>query len=139
MLVPKLTDAEEPALLERPGHCLLSHAVHRSDGRGPTVDLGLDHAPLLVVSMCINHVTENERLLVSIWGSADGDNWGDRPLALFPPKSYCGIYSMFLNLAAHPHVRYLRASWNMIRRSGASQELFFGFSISARESSPQPA
>jgi len=84
--------------------------------------------------MGIHHVIENEKLIVSIWGSPDGNNWGDKPLVTFPPKSYCGIYATFLNLSRHPEIRYLRASWSMDRFGRGGQDPMFGFQISVQES-----
>lgn len=110
--------------------CLLS-----SDGTGPTVDLGRSRPELLVVSMGINHVLENERLSVLIWGSADGRDWGATPLTYFPPKGYCGIYSIFLNLAERPDIRYLRASWHVSRNQRDRGEPLFGFYVSTQGSS----
>ncbi|HLG95786.1 MAG TPA: hypothetical protein VKX49_05695 [Bryobacteraceae bacterium] len=87
-----------------------------------------------MLSMCINHVIENEKLTVAVWGSVDGIEWGDKPLVSFPPKSYCGVYSVFLNLAAHPHVRYLQLRWNMARYGHGSWQPLFGFHVSVQAS-----
>ena len=137
MLAPALTQRGSSAALDRTAYRLLSPCLDRRDGTGPTIDLGLDPASLLVISMGINHVIENERLTLSIWGSVDGNDWGEKPLVSFPPKAYCGVYSTFLNLAAHPQVRYLRAKWNMVRCGHGDGEPLFGFYVSARESSSQ--
>jgi len=137
MLAPALTPRDESAALERTTYRLLSPCLERADGTGPAVDLGLDHANLLVISMGINHVIENERLTLSIWGSVDGNDWGDKPLVSFPPKAYCGIYSTFLNLSANPRVRYLRAQWNMVRWGRSDGSQLFGFYATAQESSAQ--
>lgn len=102
------------------------------------MDLGLDHAALLVVSVGINHVIENERLSVSIWGSKDGEDWGDQPLIRYTPKSYCGVYATFLNLSLHPEIRYVRANWSMDRCGRGGPEPMFGFYISAQESGFDP-
>ncbi len=137
MLAPALTPRDESAVLERATYRLLSPCLGRADGTGPTVDLGLDHGDLFVISMGINHVIENERLTLSIWGSVDGNDWGDKPLVSFPPKAYCGIYSTFLNLAGHPRVRYLRSKWNMVRLGHGEGSPLFGFYASAQESGAQ--
>src|ERR1700741_855233 len=99
MLALTLIPRDERGTLDRTTHVLLSPTLERTNGTGPTVDLGSDSVGLLVASLGINHVIENERLAVSIWGSADGYDWGDQPLLTFPPKSYCGVYSTFLRLA----------------------------------------
>ena len=137
MLAPALTHRDESALSERTTYRLLVPCLQRGDGTGPTIDLGRDRSNLLVISMGINHVIENERLTLSIWGSTDGNDWGDKPLASFPPKSYCGVYSTFLNLAATPQVRYLRATWKMARSRRGDQSPVFGFYVTANESVPR--
>ncbi len=137
MLVPALTPRDQSAVMERTTYRLLSPCLEHGDGTGQTIDLGVDHAGLLVISMGINHVIENERLTLSIWGSADGNDWGDKPLVSFPPKAYCGVYSVFLNLTGHPQVRYLRAKWNMVRCGHGCGDPLFGFYASVRESSSQ--
>src|SRR5690242_12392887 len=130
MLVPMLTPSESLTPTQPNKYSLLSPSLHRTDGTGPVVDLGTQHAELLVPSICVNHVIENETLTVSIWGSADGIDFGEKPLASFPPKSYCGLYTTFLNLASHPHVRYLRVQWKMARYGRGRWDPVFGFSVS---------
>jgi hypothetical protein len=112
---------------------LVASSIEEKNGTGPTVDLGPDHARVLVISMGINHVLEDEKLAISIWGSADGDDWGDEPLLSFPPKYYCGVYSTFLDLSRHPNVRYLRVTWNMARWGKRAEQPLFGFYVSAEE------
>ncbi len=77
---------------------LLPEGIARSDGKGPEVDLGSKQGKLLVLTLGITRILEQESLEVSVWGSTDGEDWGARPLATFPPKFYCGIYSILLNL-----------------------------------------
>lgn len=134
MLAPKLSLPDQSS--ERKTYCLLPSALQHGDGTGPVVDLGAARPNLLVVTLGINHVVENARLVVSIWGSAYDGNWGERPLLSFSPKSYCGVYAIFLDLQQCSGIRYLQASWNMVRSVQASQEPFFGFYLAATESNP---
>ncbi|MBZ5611396.1 MAG: hypothetical protein LAP38_24300 [Acidobacteriia bacterium] len=113
---------------------LVPPCTERSDGMGPVADLGLDHAGLLVITLGINHVLEHEGIAVSVWGSADGSDWGTKPLVSLPQKCYCGIYSTFLDLSKHPQVRYLRVRWNMVRWGKWEHVPLFGFYVSAQES-----
>ena len=81
-----------------------------SDGCGPVFELSpSEHGKLLVLTLAINAVLEYETLFVSIWGSPDAETWGTTTLVSFPLKSYCGVYSIVLNLAARPDIRYIRA------------------------------
>jgi len=113
---------------------LLPENMSRTGGIGPTLQLDADRGKLLVVTLAINQVVEHGGITVAIWGSADGTDWGMQPLLSFPQKYYCGLYSLLLNLATRPEIRYLRAHWSM-RGWGKSTELpLFGFQLYLEES-----
>ena len=80
---------------------LLSEITAQADGIGPVVDVDHETDQLLVLTLAITRIIEQGSLDVSIWGSPDKTNWGAKPLAAFPQKSYCGMYSILLNLSAH--------------------------------------
>ena len=113
---------------------LVPSCTERTDGAGPIVDLGSDRGELFVITLGVNHVLENEWLTVSIWGSEDGAEWGSRPLAAFPNKCYCGIYSTFLDLANYSGIRFLQVRWSMVRWGKGDRGPMFGFYVSAQES-----
>ena len=113
---------------------LLPESIARADGVGPEIDLGADHAKLLVLTLGINRIIEQEGLVVSIWGSSDGLDWGIQPLVSFPQKYYCGMYSVLLNLVKYPDVRYLRTEWRMHRWSKGDVTPMFGFYVFAEVS-----
>ena len=112
---------------------LVPQCAEKNDGVGPVIDLGTLGGKLLVVTLGINDVVEQEGLAVSIWGSASGDDWGTKPLLMFPQKSYCGLYATILNLAKKPAIRFLRVKWNMSRRDSRTEDLMFGFYVSLEE------
>ena len=114
---------------------LLPEHMSRNDGVGPAMDLGADCGKLFVVTLGINHVLEHGGLIVSIWGSADGVDWGTKPLVSFPQKYYCGLYSSLLNLVACPEIRYLRPQWSMKAWAEKSNTLpLFSFHMLVEES-----
>ncbi len=113
---------------------LLPESIARADGNGPEFDLGPKRGKLLVLTLGITRIIEQESLEVSIWGSADGERWSLRPIVTFPPKFYCGIYSTLLNLASQPDVRFVRVTWKMSRWSKADAMPMFGFYVYAEES-----
>ena len=113
---------------------LFPENIARTDGIGPGVDLAGDRGILLVISLGIDWVLEQEALTISIWGSSDRSNWGVGPLMSFPSKYYCGIYSRLLNLAKHPDVRYLRIEWKMSRWAMREITPLFGFYVLAEGS-----
>jgi len=113
---------------------LVPEHVVRSDGSAPQIALNGEQAKLLVVTLGIDCVAEQEALLVSVWGSPDGFDWGTKPLMSFPPKYYCGMYSKLLNLASHPDVRFLRVDWRLRRGNKTARPMEFAFYVFVEES-----
>ena len=106
-----------------------------SDGCGPVFELSSsERGKLLVVTLAINCVLEYETLSVSIWGSPDTENWGTAALASFSPKYYCGVYSILLNLAARPNIKYIRADWRIQPWKSRTKEVMFDFYIAVEPS-----
>jgi hypothetical protein len=85
-----------PQLCYAPNY-LVPPSIKQNDGVGSVLELGAMYGKLLVVTLGVNHVLEQESLAISIWGSASGTEWGTKPLLSFPRKSYCGLYATFLN------------------------------------------
>jgi len=113
---------------------LLPESIARADGIGPEIDLGSQRGRLLVLTLGITRIIEQESLEVSVWGSLDGYEWGQRPIAVFPPKFYCGLYSTLLNLASRPDLSYVRVQWKMSRWTKVENMPMFGFYVYAEES-----
>jgi hypothetical protein len=114
--------------------CLLSESVRNGDGGGPVVALDEYCGKLLVVTLGITDVVERTGLTVSVWGSPDQTQWGAKPLLTFRQRQYCGVYSVLLNLAMYPDVRYLRVQWNMNRWGKGERAPLFGFEVFLEES-----
>lgn len=114
--------------------CLLHEAVRTGDGNGPVVALDDHCCKLLVVTLGITDVVERTGLTVSIWGSADQFDWGNKPLVTFRQRQYCGVYSVLLNLANHSDVGYLRVEWKMSRWGKGERTPLFGFEVFLQES-----
>lgn len=106
----------------------------RESGVSPEFDLGEVREESLLLTVGITHIVERESLELSIWGSADGEDWGSTPLLTFPKKFYCGIYKMALDL--RPGIHRLRAKWSVHRRNSDSKPLF-GFYILAQPLAPK--
>jgi hypothetical protein len=112
----------------------LPESIARADGMGPEIDLGSKRGKLLVLTLGITRILEQESLELSVWGSPDGQRWGSKPLAKFPPKFYCGLYSILLNLGSQSDVRFVRVHWTMSRWSKRENMPMFGFFVYAEES-----
>jgi hypothetical protein len=114
--------------------CLLPESVRRGDGVGSVVALDEYCSKLLVVTLDITSVVERTGLTVSIWGSPDQAAWSTTPLLTFRQRQYCGVYSVLLNLATHPDVRYLRVQWSTNRWGKTERVPQFGFEVFVEES-----
>ena len=93
---------------------LLPETTVREAGSGSDLDLGQAQGGPLVLTLGITRIIEQESIDISIWGSADGQEWGVKPLVSFPQKFYCGTYQMLLDLSERP-VKFLRAKWQVNR------------------------
>src|SRR5690349_2707792 len=94
---------------------LIEETTVREAGSGPVVDLGENRSETLILTFGITRIIEQESIDLSIWGSADGAEWGTKPIVTFPQKFYCGTYQILLDLAGHPDVRFVRAKWALNR------------------------
>ena len=112
-----------------PNSFLLPETHVEKDGSGPALDLGPAAGAPVALTLGINRILEQESLDVSIWGSADGQDWGAKPLIAFPQKFYQGNYTILLDLAAKPEVRHLQARWKMARWGVGSTKTAFSFYI----------
>jgi hypothetical protein len=110
---------------------LLPDIVAREDGVGAQTELNEASGKQLLLTLGIDRILEQESLDVSLWGSAGNDGW--ERLAAFPEKSYCGTYSLVLDLRSRPDIRYLRAQWTMRRWGAVDRGPLFGFHLMAEE------
>src|SRR6185295_16741723 len=94
---------------------LLPETTVREGGTGTDLNLGEQQGGTLILTLGITRIIEQESIDVSIWGSADGSDWGAKPLISFPQKFYCGTYQILLDLSDHPGVTRLRAKWAVNR------------------------
>jgi len=114
------------------GTYLLPESIARQDGSGAEIALEKAFGKPLLIRLGITRIVEHESLDVSLWGSPDRQGW--KKLAAFPQKSYCGVYSMVLDLERHPEVRYLRADWRMgCLAHSDDPEPLFGFYVLMEE------
>lgn len=112
---------------------IVDETVVREDGAGPAIELGPSRGKEILLTLGITRIIEQESLDVSIWGSADGSEWGAKPLIAFPQKFYCGTYTLLLNLSQHPDVCYLRGQWKVNRWGRGELRPLFGFYVFAQE------
>jgi len=103
---------------------LLTETTVREAGTGPEVALG-EQGRTLVLTLGITRIIEQESIDISLWGSADGIDWGAKPLATFPQKFYCGTYQIVADLSVRPDVQFIRVKWGVNRwGKGDNKPLF---------------
>jgi hypothetical protein len=104
----------------------------REAGAGPELDLGDHRGALILLTLGITRIIEQESLDVAIWGSPDQIEWGAKPIVSFPQKFYCGTYQILLDLRAHPDVRYLRVKYTAQRWGKGELKPLFGAYVFAQ-------
>jgi hypothetical protein len=110
---------------------LLPETTVREAGQSPDIDLGDLQSGTLVLTMGLTRIIEQESIDVSIWGSADGTDWGSKPLVAFPQKFYCGTYQILMDLTERP-VKFLRAKWQVNRWGKGDPKPLFGVYLFAQ-------
>jgi hypothetical protein len=112
---------------------LLPETTVREAGAGPDFDLGEHSGETLILTLGITRIIEQESIDLSVWGSADGAEWGARALAAFPQKFYCGTYQILLDLTEHPSVKHLRVKWQVNRWGKGDPKPLFAVYLFAQE------
>src|SRR3990170_4563011 len=80
-----------------------------ANGEGEPIELGEGAGKAFLLTLAVTRIVEQEALDVSIWGSADGKEWGAKPLTAFPQKFYQGVYQLWMELREKPEVKFLKA------------------------------
>jgi hypothetical protein len=110
---------------------LLPEQDVRQNGAGPSIDIADAAGGTFTITLGISRIKEQESLDLCVKGSADGATWSDKPIAAFPQKFYCGIYSLVLDLSDNPDVRYLRVEWKVNRWGRGEPTPLFGIYVFA--------
>ena len=116
---------------------LLCETTVREAGNGPVISLGANQGGVMILTLGITRIIEQESLDLSILGSADGDDWGAKPLIAFPQKFYCGTYQLMLDLTDRPDVKYIRVRWQVNRWGKGDPTPLFDLYVFAKELLPE--
>ena len=87
----------------------------RENGHGEAVDVRASSTRTFFCILLISDQIEQESVDVSIWGSADGENWGAHPVLKLPQQFYRGETRAVLELNLVPEVNFIRAGWELNR------------------------
>jgi len=112
---------------------LVPETTVREAGTAQDFELGECQSGVLVLTLGITRILEQQSLDLSIWGSSDGTDFGIRPIASFPQKFYCGTYQIVVDLTDHPDTRYLRVKWQVNRWGKGDSKPLFGMYLFAQE------
>ena len=84
-------------------------------GFGAAVDIRASETRTFFCVMNITDQIEQESVDVSIWGSADGENWGTHPILKLPQQFYRGETRAVLDLTLVPEINFIRVNWDLNR------------------------
>ncbi len=87
----------------------------KENGYGAAVDVRASQTRTFFCVMEITDQIEQESVDVSIWGSADGENWDSHPILKLPQQFYRGETRAVLELTFVPDVNFIRAGWELNR------------------------
>lgn len=97
-------------------HALIAaHTRLEANGDGEAFDISASATRTFFCRLTIEEQIEQESLDVSIWGSADGQDFAKRPLLKLPQQFYCGSTKMVLDVSLRPEIKFLRARWEVNR------------------------
>jgi hypothetical protein len=111
--------------------------VVNAKGDGGSVDVSAASNRVLLATLHITNIIEQESLDVSVYGSADGATWDAKPIASFPQKFYRGQQPLLVDLTQHPNVKFLRVHWETNRWGRGTETPMFEFHVSLKEIPPE--
>jgi hypothetical protein len=84
-------------------------------GEGQPHEIAGSVTRTFICAMFITEQIEQESVDISVWGSADGQDFGKLPLLKMPQRFYRGETRQILDLTLKPEVKFLRAKWDLAR------------------------
>ena len=118
---------------------LIPETTIQAAGTSPELSVDSVQGGLLLLTLGITRIIEQESLDVSVWGSADGAEWGAKPLISFSQKFYCGTYQLLLDMSQHPDIKHLRAKYQVSRWGRGDPKPLFGVYLFVQDATKQAA
>ncbi|HYN16354.1 MAG TPA: hypothetical protein VES66_11270 [Terriglobales bacterium] len=115
------------------GSLIPDKTVVRDKGDGSPLDVSSAAGKVLLLTLTITDIIEQQSLDVAVWGSPDGANWGEKPLLSFPQKFYRGQHPLLLDLSKHLDIKFLRARWGVGRWGHHAEGPRFELELSIKE------
>jgi hypothetical protein len=104
-----------------------------ANGDGQPIDVSASETRTFLCRLAVTEQIEQESLDVSIWGSANGQDFGKKPLLKIPQQFYCGSTKMVLDISVRPEVKFLRAKWELNRWGRVTPTPMFVISLDLAE------
>src|SRR5690348_14470934 len=101
------------------------NTVITEKGDSPATDISAAGHRVFLITLNITQIVEQESIDLSVFGSPDGNNWGQKALVIFPQKFYRGETPMLLDLTKQPEIKALRAHWEVNRWGRGSEKPTF--------------
>jgi hypothetical protein len=103
-----------------------------ASGEGQPFDISGSQTRTFICSMEITDQMEQESVDISVWGSADGQDFGKLPLLKMPQRFYRGETRQVLDLSLKPEIRFIRARYDLARWGRVAPHPLFvlGFQVS---------
>jgi hypothetical protein len=121
-----------PAETATPFELVPAETLVTVSGEGQAFPVPAEGPRVFLLQMEISDIIDQESLALSVWGSADGQEWGTMPLLKFPQRFYRGASKMALDLSARPEIRHIRARWELNRWGRGVPEPRFRFGVTAQ-------
>jgi hypothetical protein len=107
-----------------------------SNTNGTAFDISKSSTRTFFCVLTIEDQIEQESLDVSIWGSADGENFGKTPLLKLPQLFYRGTTKMVLDVSLKLDIKFVRAKWEMNRWGRVTPQPMFVAGLTLEEIPP---
>jgi len=107
-----------------------------ANGDGQSVDISNSETRTFFCRLTISEQLEQESLDISIWGSADGQDFGKKPVLKIPQQFYRGTTKMALDVSLRMEVKFLRAKWELNRWGRVSPTPMFVAQLDLEEVPP---
>ena len=105
----------------------------QANGEGEPVAIGDASGKTFLLTLAITRILEQQSLDVSVWGSADGQEWGAQPLIAFPQKFYQGVSQLLFDLQDAPETKFVRTKWTVNRWGVGNPKPRFSFLLKIQE------
>ena len=111
--------------------------VVTSKGDSEALDLNGAASRVFLLTLSITSIVEQEAIDITLLTSSDGATWDAKPAAALAQKFYVGEYPLLIDLSEAPHVKFVRAHWEVNRWGRGSTVPRFEIGLRLREVSEE--